>query len=358
MCMKRVSRLLFIALVVLCIIVPVSLFAGGQKEAAGKPVQETKKAEPFGIAAFIPGVVAGSPLYEQLVAGAKKAVAEHPNAFLKVVEGGFNQAKWEEKVTSLAATGTYKVILTSNPAMPYIVADVAKSFPDQKFINVDGYLPGNKQIYTLLYNQFEQGYLAGYLGGLVTKSKMPGANADLKVGMIVAQEYPALTKMIKPGFEKGLHAVDPKITLDYRIIGNWYDANKASDLANSMFDAGVDVILVIAGGANQGAINAAKERGKYILYFDSNEYKTAPGTIVGCSVLYQEKAVYKVVTEAIEGKLKYGTADIVNAADGYVDFIENDPIYIKTVSKDVREKMSKVVEEFRSGKLSLKVPKL
>jgi len=356
--MKRFSRLMLAALLVLCMAAPLALFAGGQNESAGKPAEQPKKAEPFAIAAFIPGVVAGSPLYEQLVAGAKKAVAEHPNASLKVVEGGFNQAEWPEKVTSLAATGEYKLIISSNPSMPFICADVGKKFPNQKFINVDGYLPGNKQIYTMLYNQVEQGYLAGYMGGLVTTSKMKGANPDLKVGMIVAQEYPALTKMMKPGYLKGLHAVNPKITLDYRIVGNWYDANKAADLANSMFDAGVDVILVIAGGANQGAINAAKERGKYILYFDSNVYSMAPGTIVGCSVLYQEKAVYKVVSEAITGKIKYGNADVVSAADGYVDFVDDDPVYIKTVPEDVRAKMSKVVKDMRSGKLALQVPKL
>ncbi|HEB09960.1 MAG TPA: BMP family ABC transporter substrate-binding protein, partial [Spirochaetales bacterium] len=37
--------------------------------------------------------------------------------------------------------------------------------------------------------------------------------------------------------------------MDFRVIGNWYDANKAADLANSMIDSGVDVIATIAGGA-------------------------------------------------------------------------------------------------------------
>ena len=34
-----------------------------------------------------------------------------------------------------------------------------------------------------MYNQVEQGYLAGYFAGLVTKSSMKGATADLKVGV-------------------------------------------------------------------------------------------------------------------------------------------------------------------------------
>jgi basic membrane lipoprotein Med (substrate-binding protein (PBP1-ABC) superfamily) len=315
-------------------------------------------AQAFKIAVYVPGVTAGSPLYEQMVSGTEKAVKEFPNASMKVIEAGFNQGEWQEKMTSLAATGEYDVIVTSNPAMPFITAEVAKAFPKQKFLHLDAYFAGHPQIYSLLYNQVEQAYFAGYLGGLVTTSKMKGANPDLKAGMIVAQEYPALTKMMKPGFEQGLQAVNPKITLDYRVIGNWYDANKAADLANSMIDAGVDIILSITGGAAQGIIKAAKEKGKYVLFFDSNEYKQAPGTIVGCAVLYQEKAAYERVKMAIQGKLPYGKAEIVNTKDGYVDFADADPLYTGNVPDDVRRKMAQVTKKIRGGQINLQVPQL
>ncbi len=351
--MKKIVILILIALVIICL-VAVGLIIGFRKKEP--PVVE--KAEPFGIACFVPGVVAGSPLYELLVEGAEKAVAEYGHASLKVIEGGFNQAEWGEKITSLAATGEYDVILTSNPAMPFVCMDVAKNFPNQKFLNVDAYLEGHPQMATILYNQVEQAYFVGYLGGLVTKSKMPGANPGLKAGMVVAQEYPALTKMMKPGYEQGLKAVDPGITIDYRVIGNWYDANKAADLANSMMDAGVDVILTIAGGANQGVIKAAQERGKYVLFFDSNEYKIAPGTIVGCGILDQGRLVYEKVKEAIEGKLAYGTAEIVSTKDGYVDFADDDPLYTGNVPEDVRKKMDVVIKKMRSGELTFEVPEL
>ncbi|MEW5815045.1 MAG: BMP family ABC transporter substrate-binding protein [Spirochaetota bacterium] len=353
--MKKTLLIMFSVL--LCLALTMGIFAGGQKEEA-KPVPAEKKAEPVSIAVFVPGVAAGSPLYEQMVSGTQKVAAELPNLTVKVIEGGFNQAEWGEKVTSLAATGEYTYILTSNPAMPFVCLEVAKNFPKQKFINVDAYFSGNPQFYTLLYNQVEQGYFSGYLAGLVTKSKMKGANPDLKVGMIVAQEYPALTKMMKPGYEQGFKAVDPNITLDYRVIGNWYDANKAAELAKSMMDAGVDIILSICGGAAQGVIKAAEERGKYVLYFDSNEYKLAPGTIIGCSILRQEKAVYEIVKKAVEGTLPFGKAEIVNTKDGYVDFADDDPLYIDNVPEDVRVKMAEVVKQIRTGQLKLEVPQL
>jgi simple sugar transport system substrate-binding protein len=315
-------------------------------------------ASPVSIAIFVPGVAAGSPLYEQMVSGAQKAAAEFPNLTLKVVEGGFNQADWPEKVTSLAATGTYDYILTSNPSMPAICAEVGKQFPKEKFIVMDGYLAGNPQFYTLMYNQVEQGYIAGYLAGLVTKSAMKGATPALKVGAIVAQEYPALTLEMIPGYQQGFQAVDPKITLDYRVIGNWYDANKGADLANSMMDAGVDVILAIAGGAGQGIIKAAQDRGRYVVYFDSNVYQLAPGTIIGCATLDQERAVYQAVKKALLGTLPFGTADVVDAKNGYVDFADTDALYVLNVPADVRTKMADVMKKLRSGALVLPVPKM
>jgi simple sugar transport system substrate-binding protein len=316
------------------------------------------QAKAVSIGIFIPGVVAGSPLYEQLVNGAQKVGSENANVTIKVVEGGFNQADWGEKVMSMVASQEYTYILTSNTSMPDVSLDAAKAFPNQKFIMLDAFSKGNPQYYTALYNQVEQGYFWGYMGGLVTTSKMKGANPDLKVGMIVAQEYPALLKEMKAGYEMGLKAVNPKITVDYRVIGNWYDANKAADLANSMIDSGVDVILAIAGGANQGVIKAAQERGKYVLYPDSNEFKLGPGTIVGCAILNQERLVYETLKKALAGTLAFGTADIVNAKGGYVDFVEDDPLYINNVPADVRSKMSAVVKQVKSGQIKLDVPPL
>ena len=307
--MKRSWRAILIGAAFLGLLAPGLVFAMGETET---PAAEAK---PFNIAVFVPGVVAGSPIYEQMVEGTEKAAAEYPNVSVKVLEAGFNQAEWEEKMTSLAATGEYDVIVTSNPAMPFVSIPVAEKFPDQKWLSLDGYLAGQPQFATLLYNQMEMTYMDGYLGALVSTSSMSGANAELRAGMVVAQEYPALTKLMKPGFEMGLKAVNPGFTLDYRVIGNWYDANKAADLANSMIDAGADVILTIAGGANQGVIKACQERGKYVLFVDANDYKAAPGTIVGCAVLNQTKAAYERVKMAIEGTLEYGKAEIVHTKD-------------------------------------------
>ena len=367
--MKKNGKILVVLLVLFCLLSPALVFGGGKQEKpepasspmaekpAEEPMEEAKPMGPVDIGIFVPGVVAGSPLYEQMVAGAEMVAAEHSNVTVKVLEGGFNQGEWEEKLMSLAATMEYELILSGNGAMPFVAMPVAEAFPDQKFLIVDSIITGHPQMHTLLYNQVEQAYMVGYLGGLVTKSKMSGATPDLKIGVIVGQQYPAMDEMIIPGYKMGAKAVDPGIEVDFRVLGNWYDANKAGELANSMMDAGVDVIMTACGGANQGVIAAAQARGTYVLYFDDEHYDLAPGTIVGCAALDQKRAVYEKLNEYLDSGLPWGEAVIVGVAEGYVQFADKNDLYKSTASESVRMEMAKMLEQMRNGSLKLEVPK-
>lgn len=310
----------------------------------------------FSIAVFVPGVVDGSPTYEMLVQGVTKAVSEFPKAKSKVVEGGTNQADWQDKIISLAASGGYDLIITSNPAMPAICGEVGKMYPLQRFMILDGYWEGSDRIYTFRYNQAEQGFLNGYAAGLLTVSKLAGMNDEAKVGMIVGQEYPDMLRAIRPGFELGINAAADGAKLDFRVVGNWYDASKAAELAAGMYDSGVDIILCIAGGANQGVISAAREKGKYVMWFDTNAYKEEPGVILGCTGIKQDFIAYEKTKTAIEGTLQYGTAENGGVREGAVFFFDEDPLFMEYVPPEIRSKITAKVGELREGKFELTTP--
>jgi riboflavin transport system substrate-binding protein len=318
--------------------------------AFGSPAKAPK------VCVFVPNVLSGSPTYEQMVDGAKRAIAEIPGATLKVVEAGFNQADWLGKLSALAATGEFSLIVSSNPAIPDLCAQVAASFPEARFFVADSWLPGNKAIHTVLYNQIDQGYMVGYLAGLASSGKLggKGASATHKAGLIVAQRYPSLDKLIEPGFAMGLKAADPAAVLETRVLGNWYDATKASELANGLFDAGAAAILPIAGGAGQGVVSAAKSKGRYVVWFDDDSgYRLAPGTVIGCAVLRQDRLVYERVKALLaqgSSSSLFGKADVVGAKDGYVDFASDDPSY-KGLPAAARAALDGEVAKLKSGAL-------
>lgn len=310
------------------------------------------------IGVFIPGVREGSPIYDTLAKGAERFVSEIPRASIKIFEAGFNQAEWQEKLTSFVASGKFDVVITSNPSMPELVSNVSKYFPSQKFICLDGYLSGNPQVYSALYNQLEQGYVSGYLSGLVSISGIKGTNQEKKVGMIIGQNYPVMDKMIIPGFTQGLKAVDPSFQLDIRVLGNWFDAAKAAEISRSLYATGADIILPICGSASQGAVKVAQESGKYLVFFDDDEFARAPDNILGCAVLHQEELAYRSLKAAFEGKLPFGQAEVIGMKEGYIEFLDRNSAYLKNVPENIRKKVESVIQSIKSGKLTFQVPSL
>jgi riboflavin transport system substrate-binding protein len=304
------------------------------------------------IAVFIPGIIADSPVYQMLAAGVQKAVntanlskAADEKIQVTVLEAGTNQAEWSTKLTALAAENKYNVIISSNPSLPDLVDPLTAQFPLQKFILLDATKSENKNIATICYNQHEQSYLTGYIAGLMSKSH--------KIGLIAAQEYPVLNTIILPGFSEGARAAVPETTVDFRIVGNWYDASKGSELATAQYKAGIDVILPICGGAAQGVINAAKENKIYVTWFDNNGFDKAPGTIISSTVMKQSKMAEQITTDYIAGKIEWGTAKTVGVKDGFIEFVQNDPAYIAAVPQNVRDKMAFVVKQIQCGNLIL-----
>lgn len=307
------------------------------------------------IAVFIPGVRAESPVYEMLAAGVEHAAAEAKksgkNVDVTIIEAGTNQAEWALKLTALAAEKKYDAIISSNPSMPSIAAPILNQFPHQKFLFFDAYDGNSKQIATFQYNQLQQGWLSGTMAGLVTTSSMPYANKQKKIGLIAGQKYPAMLNVILPAFIAGAQFINTDIEVDFRIIGNWYDAAKAAELARAMFRDGCDVIMVIAGGANQGVLSAAQDEKFYVAWFDDNGYNKAPGFVIASSTMAQKRLVYEQTLQFINGKTEFGKHNIYGMEGKYIQFIEDDPLYIKTIPQQLREAQHKIIEQVMNGSL-------
>ncbi|MBO4533116.1 MAG: BMP family ABC transporter substrate-binding protein [Treponema sp.] len=300
------------------------------------------------IAVFIPGICADSPTYAMLRDGVIRAVDDYnqgkeheQKSLLYVMEAGTNQAEWPAKLTALAAEHKYDVIISSNPSLPEIVTPIIEQFPEQKFILLDAECSGNPNICTMCYNQYEQAYLAGYSSGLFTKSH--------RLALVAAQEYPVMNNIIFPYFEKGAKDADSAASVEFRIVGNWYDGNKGAMIADVLYQTGVDVILPICGGASQGVINSAVNNGFYIAWFDSNGFDKAPGNIISSSIINQDKLAQAVTTDFLNGKTQWGTAKMLGVKDGFVDFVQDDPLYEQTVPEDIRKKMAELLESIKNG---------
>lgn len=319
--------------------------------------KEETKEDVLNIAVFLPGVRAESPIYDMLGSGVEKAVQSGKdngkNIELLLLEAGTNQGQWVEKLSNIAAENKYDIIISSNPSMPSIAKQVLEKFPNNKFLLLDAYCDDEPRITTFKYNQYEQAYIAGYIAALVSTSNMKNANKEKKIGLIAGQEYPDMNNIILPSFLEGARAVDKEMEVDFRIVGNWYDASKGAELASSMHNDGVDVIMPVCGGANQGVISAAKENNFYLVWCDSNGYSKAEGLVVGSAMIEQEKLAYEKTTEFINGTLIEGKAEILGMKDGYIKFIADDPLYISNVPLEIREKQDEILDKIKTNQLDI-----
>ncbi len=314
---------------------------------------QKKKSKAPSIAVFIPGIMADSPTYAHVAEGVTQAVEEYnakiidenEKAKLYVMEAGTNQAEWATKLTALTATGTYDVIISSNPSLPEIAAPIAKQFPKVKYIFLDAALEGNQSMYTVSYNQRDQSYISGYMAGLYSKTH--------KVGLVAAQEYPIMNNILHPYFAKGAEDAYKGTSCDFRIVGNWYDASKGAEITQALYNTGVDVVLPICGGASQGVISTAKENDMHIVWFDENGFKKAPGTIISCCMTKQDLAAKEATLEYLAGNTKWGTVRTVGFKEGYVSYFDKDESYIKYVDSSIREKMSKLIEDLQTGAVTV-----
>ena len=311
-----------------------------------------KKGQNPSIAVFIPGIIADSPTYAKLAQGVTKAVNEYnktlpeeKSALLYIMEVGTNQAEWAQKLTALAAEGIYDVIISSNPSLPDLAEGVLEQFPNQKFILLDAEKEGNPNIMTKNYDQRQQGYITGYISGLMSKTH--------KIALISAQDYPVMNNIIFPAYKKGAQDAFTDTSVDYRVVGNWYDATKGAEITDAVCKTGVDVILPICGGASQGVLAAAKNNKIKIAWFDSNGFSKAPEVIISSTQNLQEKLAEEVTLEWLSGKTSWGSAQTVGLKDGYIEFINDNPFYIKNVPSDVREKMDQLVQKITSGEIEI-----
>ncbi len=326
---------------------------------------KTEKATVESIAVFVPGVVSGSPVYEMLVSGAENAVADFnaknhadgKNAVkCTIIEAGTNQSEWSSKLTALASSGEYTMILSSNPSLPDLVAPLTTQFPNVKFVLMDAYLEGNASVATVRYNQREQAFMAGYAAALVSASKMEYANEAHKIALVAAQEYPVMNNIILPSYIEGAKAAVLDTEVEFVVVGNWYDASKGMELSEALYNAGVDVILPIAGGASQGVISAAEKFGFYIAWFDDNGFAKAPGYVISSTTMAQDKMSYEMMTKYLDKSIKFGTAETVGIKEGYISFIEDDSLYISSVPDEVRAVTSKEYALIKNGELLLPSP--
>jgi basic membrane protein A len=219
--------------------------------------------------------------------GRKQLEQAVPGVRTEYVESVAEGAEAEQVIRALARKGVSLLVTTSFGFMDATEA-VAQEFPGVRFLHISGF----KKNATNFGNAFGAMESMKYLSGMIAGAR---ARADgvPRVGYIAPFPIPEVIRLVN-GVALGMRQTCPECTLELRWVHSWFDPGREQEAAESLFDAGVDV--VITGADTTGPIVTAERRGKWAVGYDSsNACDAAPARCLTTAywswgVLYREVA--------------------------------------------------------------------
>ena len=173
-----------------------------------------------------------------------------------------------------ASDEKYDLIIVTGFTWSDALNEVAKSYPNQKYMIVDVDWVPNPNVMQVTFSEHEGSFLVGVAAAL--KAKADGI-AKPKFGFIGGIPGPVITKF-EVGYVQGIKSVLPGAEVVDYYANDWGKPELAKAQAKNWFDSGVYAIFSAAGGTGNGTIAQAKEyrsQGKNVwaIGVDSDQYE-------------------------------------------------------------------------------------
>ena len=160
---------------------------------------------------------------------------------------------------------------------------------------------------------YEGAYMAGVIAGAMTKSNTLGVVGSIPI--------PEVIRNINT-FTLGAQSVNPKIKTKVVWIGKWFDPPKESEAAQSLINAGADVLFQ---NTDSSAVLQTAEKNKKLAFgWDSDMSAYAKEAHLGSAIINWGPYYKKAVKDALDGNwktsqewwgVKEGAIDMVSISD-------------------------------------------
>ena len=229
----------------------------------------------------------------------------------------------------------------------YEIPEVAKEYPDTKFIWVDNEAEGIADLPNVLcitYAQNEGSFLAGYIAAKMSQSGV--------VGAVGGEQNTTIDDFIV-GYKQGALYANPDIKVVTNYANTYEDPAKGKECALALHNQGADVIFQIAGNTGNGVFAAAQEAGFYAIGVDQDQKISAPeyDKQIICSMKKEVGlSIYDTIKTFIEEEKWEGarvwTADM---ATGYVSIAygneDSEQQISDAIKSEVEEIAGKIVSD-------------
>ena len=211
--------------------------------------------------------------------------------------------------------------------------NVAKRHPDVAFFHQGG-LKTAENLGTYFGTIWEPIYLAGVAAGKMSKTG--------KLGYVVSVPIPQVLLNVN-AFQLGARSVNPNATTSVVFTGSWCDPGQQANAANSLIDAGVDVITQHQ-DCTKTIIETAERRGVMSVGYHTDASELAPnGWLTGSSWNWSDLFV-DMVKVAVNGEFKGSKYD-----GKYRGMLKDDIVQLANFGANVPDDVKALVEEKKAA---------
>ena len=322
--------------------------------------KEAAKAAELKVVLYVNGLLGDKSFFDSANRGVQRA-AKELGITAKTVEGDYKQDRWEPDLIQLSE-GNWDIIIAGTWQLQEYLEKLAPKNPKTKYItydtSVDYSKPGLDNVYSILYKQNEGSFLVGALAAMMTSSKMPLANPQKVIGFLGGMDIPVINDF-KVGYEQGAKYIDPAVKVLVSYAGSFNDEAKGKELVLAQYDQGADIAYNVAGQTGLGLLDAAKEKKRYAIGVDSDQYLMFKDSdpekasyIVVSMMKNVDFSLFRAIKGTIDGTVKYGSAEALGIKEGGVGVADNEN-FRKLVPADMRKKIKDLEQKVVSGQISI-----
>jgi basic membrane protein A and related proteins len=194
--------------------------------------------------------------------------------------------------------------------------DVANRYPNSRFGIIDYSVATppftrNRNVTGLTFDTNENSYMIGCLAALM--ARRAGSNVISAVGGI---RLPSVTIFIA-GYRAGARRCNRRAVVLFDFSQSFTDQSRCKEIALNQIARGSRVVFQVAGDCGLGALDAARERGRWGIGVDKDQ-KFLGRHILTSAVKRVDQAVYLTAQRARAGTLRGGSDQRFNLRNGGV----------------------------------------
>lgn len=272
-----------------------------------------------------------------------------------------------EAANNLLAKGN-QMIVAPGFKFEEAIGQLQAENPDTKFVIIDGEpivgYEGTGENKTVIYEtaantvsiyfaEQEAGFLAGIAAALETKTG--------KVGFLGGMIMPAVQKF-GYGFVTGVAYANANLgtnveVAEYLYNGTFNDVAGGQAQAGGMYDKGIDIIFVAAGGVGNGVIAEAKTRAEagedvYVIGVDIDQYEEGiisdgSSIILTSAIKRIDNAAYDKIDDLVNGKFVGGEVITMDAKNNGIGLPEENP----NLSEATQQAADEAFELIKTGNI-------